>query len=231
MKVVGVDGCKGGWVAMVWDVEVGTIKPEIHVTLAELIEHHGDAGAIGIDMPIGLSDTGTRTCDVEARRVLGPGRASSVFPPPVRDILHAATYGDAVMLSRARIQRGISQQSFAIFRKIAEANTVVTPDIQNRVFEVHPEVSFWALAGAPMTHRKSRQEGFDERKASLEQATGLALPTRGAAFKLAPPARPDDILDAVVAAWTAKRVVNREEGRLPKTPETDSTGLRMEIVY
>jgi predicted RNase H-like nuclease len=78
MRVVGVDGCKGGWVAMVWNVEQGSIEPEIHKTLAGLIDHHADAGAIGIDIPIGLSSTGTRQCDVEARRKLGRtgGRAS-----------------------------------------------------------------------------------------------------------------------------------------------------------
>lgn len=70
MKVVGVDGCRGGWLAMCWDVEQGIVTPRIHKTLACLIDHYADVETIGIDIPIGLSDTGTRTCDVEARRVL-----------------------------------------------------------------------------------------------------------------------------------------------------------------
>jgi len=217
--------------SLCWDVEQGSITPGIHTTLVGLVEHHADAAAIGIDMPIGLSDTGTRRCDVEARRVLGSKRASSVFPPPIHDILHIATHSEAVEMSRAKIGKGVSIFTFSIFPKIAEANSAVTPEIQNRVFEVHPEVSFWALAGVPMLHRKSRQEGFDERKVLLEEATGLSLPTRDEAFGLARPAKPDDILDAVAAAWSAKRVVDGIAGRLPKEPETDSTGLRMEIVY
>jgi predicted RNase H-like nuclease len=231
MKVVGVDGCRGGWVAMCWDVEQGTITPEIHKTLAGLIDHYDDADAIGIDMPIGLSDTGTRQCDKEARQVLGRKRAPAVFPPPIRDILHVATHKEADRLSRAKIGKGIPIQSFSIFPKIAEANDTVTAEVQDWVFEVHPEVSFWALAGSPMTYRKGKQAGFDERRNLLEQATGLSIPTRIKAFKLRRPAKPDDLLDAMVAAWTAKRVVDGVAGRLPNVPESDSCGLRMEIVY
>lgn len=231
MKVVGVDGCKSGWVSMCWDVEQGTITPMIHATLAGLIDHYADAGAIGIDIPIGLSGTGTRQCDVEARRRLGKDRKSSVFPPPIYAILDAPSFADAQRQSVEAIGKGTTLQSFAIFGKIAEANTAVTPDIQDRVFEVHPEVSFWALAGRPMTHRKRLPAGYEERRALLEQATGLVLPPRDEAFHWARPAKPDDILDAIVAAWTAKRVVDGDAGRLPKVPETDSTGLRMEIVH
>lgn len=231
MKVVGVDGCPGGWIAMCWDVDQGTITPEIYPSLAGLIEDHAEAGAIGIDMPIGLSDTGTRTCDVEARRLLGPGRGSSVFPPPIRAALSATTYEEALAISRAKTGRGMPIQTFSIFPKLAEADATITPGMQDRVFEVHPEVSFWALVGAPMTQRKGGKDGFLERKEALERATGLLLPSRAEAFRLARPAKPDDILDAVVAAWTAKRVVDGAAGRLPREPETDATGLRMEIVY
>lgn len=117
MKVVGVDGCSGGWIAMCWDVEHGTITPGIHGSLAGLIAHYSDARAIGVDIPIGLSDNDTRTCDVEARRILRRGRASSVFPPPIRDIPHIATYGEAVSTPRAKIGKGVSQQSVGRFWK------------------------------------------------------------------------------------------------------------------
>lgn len=110
-------------------------------------------------------------------------------------------------------------------------NAAVTPEIQGRVFEVHPEVSFWALAERPMIHPKRREAGFEERKALLEEATGLSIPIRKEAFKWARPAKPDDILDGIIAAWTAKRVVDNDAGRFPNVPERDSKGLSMEIVY
>lgn len=47
MKVVGVDGCKCGWVAVIWDVVEGHVLPEIHLTLKGLIAAHGDAATIG----------------------------------------------------------------------------------------------------------------------------------------------------------------------------------------
>lgn len=231
MKVVGVDGCPGGWVAMCWDVVDGTVQPSIHSSLAELIAHYGDAEAIGVDIPIGLSSTGTRRCDVAARRLLGRGRSSSVFPAPHPDILHALTYQEAVAWSRARIQKGVSQQTFAIFDKIAEANSTISAKLQDRVFEVHPEVSFWALSGEVMVHPKDHLAGYLERKDWLEGAMGVTLPDRTEAFKLARPAKPDDIVDATVAAWTAKRVVDGIAGRVPKELERNLKGLRMEIVY
>lgn len=108
----------------------------------------------------------------------------------------------------------------------------MTPEIQHRIFEVHPELSFWALAdNAPLANRKAKQVGFDERKALLEQATGLSIPTRADAFKLRRSAKPDDLLDAMVAAWTARRVAEGDAKRLPADPELDATGLRTEIVY
>jgi predicted RNase H-like nuclease len=230
MKVVGVDGCKGGWVAMVWDTGQRAIVPEIHATLAGLLDTHEDAGAIGIDVPIGLSSTGTRRCDIEARRRLGI-RRSSVFPPPVYEILDAQTHGDAVLRSKALIGRGVSIQAFSIFAKIKEANDTVTADIQDRVFEVHPEVSFWALARRPMVYAKKDELGYDERRTLLEDATSLRLPTRKDAFSWARPAKPDDLLDAIAAAWTAKRVVEGTAGTLMEEHELDNRNLRMEIVY
>lgn len=231
MKVVGVDGCSGGWVAVCWDVTEGAIHPRIHSSLVALLSRYQDAQAFGVDIPIGLSGTGTRTCDVAARRLLGRGRSSSVFLAPHPDILLAPTYQEAVAWSRSKIQKGVSQQTYAIFAKIAEANATITRELQDRVFEVHPEVSFWALAAEAMVHPKNHLAGYLERKSWLEDGMGVVIPDRTEAFKLARPAKPDDILDATVAAWTARRVADGVAGRLPEEPETDTKGVRMEIVY
>ena len=64
--------------------------------------------------------------------------ASSVFPTPPRAALVAATYVDA-----RRVLPSLSAQSFALGKKILE----VEGALEERVFEVHPEVSFAALAG------------------------------------------------------------------------------------
>src|SRR5262249_22667826 len=54
----------------------------IAATLGELLHDLPQESLLAIDIPIGLADRGARRCDVEARRCLGPGRGSSVFPAP-----------------------------------------------------------------------------------------------------------------------------------------------------
>jgi predicted RNase H-like nuclease len=230
MKVVGVDGCKGGWIAVLWDTEMHTVEPIVYASLKEIIEANPDASAIGIDIPIGLSDTGTRQCDLCARKLLGKPRSSSVFPPPVFEILDIATFAEAVIALNKRIGKGISKQSFAIFPKILEASQTITPDMQTRVFEVHPEVSFLVLGKGPMAHKKSSAEGFAARRSLLEAAMRITIPEKKVVASWAKPAKPDDILDAMVAAWTARRVVQQEAIRFPAQPLLDGRGIRMEIL-
>nr|WP_231640215.1 DUF429 domain-containing protein [Micromonospora sp. NRRL B-16802] len=60
----------------------------VHVgrTIAALVtnaEMDGHLAVIGIDIPIGLPDTGRRQADVLAYKLVGP-RRSSVFMTPVR---------------------------------------------------------------------------------------------------------------------------------------------------
>ena len=108
----------------------------------------------------------------------------------------------------------------------------MTPALQGLVVKVHPEVSFWALAGGrPMAHHKATPEGFEERRGLLASALGTTVPTRQEARSLARPAAPDDVLDAFVAAWSAHRQAEGRAGRLPANPAADARGLRMEILY
>ena len=77
-----------------------------------------------------------------------------------------------------------------------------------RVIEVHPEVSFRELAHRPL-HSKHRLEGLVERRRLLEEA-GLDVPA--SAPRIAEP----DLLDAVVAAWSARRYARGEALPLPE---------------
>jgi predicted RNase H-like nuclease len=112
--------------------------------------------------------------------------------------------------------------------KIREADACLTPAMQGRVVETHPEVSFWALAGdEPLLHPKRTPAGRALRLRLLETAFGPAArdltPPRGAAW--------DDLYDACVLAWTASHVANGTAVHLPAAPQRDARGLRMEIVY
>jgi predicted RNase H-like nuclease len=82
-----------------------------------------------------------------------------------------------------------------------------------------------------MRYRRTWPEGYEERTALLAAAFRVSIWSRDEARLVAPPAQPDDILDATVAAWTAPRVVSGVAERLPPDPPRDRRGLRMEIVY
>jgi predicted RNase H-like nuclease len=83
-----------------------------------------------------------------------------------------------------------------------------------------------------MKHPKSKLPGFEERRALLVDTFGEAqIPTREEARKFARPAKPDDVLDALAATWTAWRVAEGRSKQLPQSPTTDARGLRMGITY
>ena len=182
--------------------------------------------AVAIDIPIGLPESGPRPADVEARRRVGP-RRNSVFPAPARAVLGAATYAEACARSRQVSGKAISKQLFNILGKIAEVDALVTPAVQERFVEMFPEWSLTVLAGAPMSHPKSKAAGVAERTAALGAAFGdEAL---AAHLRARPPqARVDDVLDAFAGAWTARRLARGCAERIGG--EVDARGLRMEVV-
>ncbi len=228
--VGGLDGCPGGWVLATVPVGHSTAEFEISV-LPSLEPVVGELAAgrlvcAAIDIPIGLSDREPRSCDVAARRALGP-RRSSVFPAPVRAVLEAASYAEACALSRRACGKGISKQLYNILDKVRAVDALQTPQLQDRLFEMSPELSFAELAGGPMPANKRTAEGRDDRRRALASAFGEAV---SALLDGPPPAgaKRDDVVDALVGAWTARRRAAGRHMRLGG--EVDGRGLRMEIV-
>ncbi len=208
MLVVGADVWKRGWVAV--SVERGTVASvDAFDSFADLVARFSEAVAFGVDIPIGLPTDPPRPADVLARTFVGP-RASSVFNTPPRDVLEAPNYKQALDISYARYGGGISAQSFALRNRIFEVEAVRRGD--DRIIEVHPEVSFRALKGIPLRYSKKSWSGQMDRRRLLAKA-GLRLPNNipGEAGRV--PA--DDILDAAAAAWSAKRWGGNEAQALP----------------
>jgi predicted RNase H-like nuclease len=79
-KIYGLDGCKDGWIGIAEDLESGLLSWDVYDELADLLKIDPHPGVIAIDIPIGLPEKGARSCDREARRLLGRPRGSSVFP-------------------------------------------------------------------------------------------------------------------------------------------------------
>ena len=166
------------------------------------------ARVAGVDIPIGIPDSPPRPADVAARRFVGP-RASSVYPTPIRAVLEAPTYAEARAVALELTGKSVSAQSYALRHRILEVDEHARHD--ERVIEVHPEVSFSELASRPLLPKK-RTDGQAERRVLLEDA-GIELPA--SVPRIAEP----DLLDATVAAWSARRYAAGEALPLPEGHE------------
>ena len=231
---IGIDGCRSGWVAAVQ--QGADVRVEIHPTFGGLLAAYPLAASIAVDMPIGLPYAGykKRECESLARGKL-PGRASTVFSPPCRAAANAATIAEARKINQRELGPSLSAQAWNICRKIVEVDDALAaaPAIAERVFEVHPEVCFAALAGwKPMVHRKSTPEGREERLAWISRWLPQAAALSKAMLAKHPRAavQEDDILDALVVLLVARA----EETQLRFLPEhtvRDERGLPMRMAY
>jgi predicted RNase H-like nuclease len=219
-RVIGVDACKRGWIAIaVEDGSTGAYFAEDIQLLMARAEADGPLDVVAVDMPIGLPDRGQRQADVLARAVIGP-LWPSVFMTPVREALMAADHAAASAISRELTGQGISVQAFGLKSKLFEVEQWVghTPV---RVVEIHPEVCFARLAGAPLTARKSSWAGAERRRALLADA-GIRI--AGDLGRAGAYAAVDDVLDAGAAAWAARQVLSGRAQPMPSPPETFSDG-------
>jgi predicted RNase H-like nuclease len=223
-RVLGVDACRAGWIG----IALSGAEPRAYVapTIRELAEQasaDGPVRVVAIDIPIGLADTGRRRADRLAREALGR-RWPSLFITPVREAVQASDFAAALAANRRLAGEGISRQAFALGTKILDVDgwlRGISPPPAT-VVEAHPELSFAELAGAPLAVRKSTWAGAERRRALLAQA-GITL--AGDLGRAGEQAGVDDVLDAAVAAWTARRVSQSSARCLPDPPETFSDGL------
>jgi predicted RNase H-like nuclease/NTP pyrophosphatase (non-canonical NTP hydrolase) len=235
--VAGVDGCRAGWLVVLEDLDTGRYSARVvDQGFGAVLSLPEAPATIAVDIPIGLLDVaaaGGRDCEVLARQRLGP-RTSSVFSSPTRAALAALrsdkTYREVVDANRAGVvgAPGISQQAFAILPKMGEVDDVLTPELQAIVREIHPELCFAAAAGTPMAHGKKSADGQSERIAVLE-SVGFTRPHELLGARLPRGVKIDDLLDACIACWTARRISEGRAERLPASPPTDARGLRMEL--
>ena len=222
MHVIGVDGCRGGWLAASVDSS-GEVAWEWTTDIAALL--HSAADAVAIDIPIGLPDAGTRACDVEARAMLGR-RGSSVFPAPVRPVLACTSYPQAREILAAAGGASMSAQAFGIVAAVRAVDAVIGPNDEARVVEAHPEVAFSLMGGGPGLPGKRSTAGIGRRLQLLQ----TWLPGVLEALATAPSeARTDDALDALACVWVARRWRSGQATVLGDG-QRDSQGLLMRIV-
>lgn len=247
--LVGVDGCKAGWIAVHREPNA-SLSVSVFASFAALLDTFPADATVAVDMPIGLPDfsqRGGRGPEALVRSLLGQ-RQSSVFSIPSRAVLYAdisdfttleAWYeahrrASAVAKATSDPQRGVSIQAFGIFAKIREIDAlmIARPELRHRVFESHPEVAFCRLNGEnPMTLPKKikgavNPAGMAERKALLcrhgyDKAFLDQPPPKGAAS--------DDFLDAAVMMLIAGRIAGGEAKPFPNPPLADRFGIPVAI--
>ena len=122
MRVAGVDGTKGGWVALV--LEDGALVADHVLSQVETkFDDLADVAVIAVDVPIGF---GPRRADAAARAFMS-GAASTVFTTPTREVLETA-FGPGL---------GVSAQAHALGERILHMTKLAASD--RRLREVHTE--------------------------------------------------------------------------------------------
>jgi len=195
----------------------------VHQTLAGVLDgdRRDEAAVVGIDMPLGLLESGWREADRAARGLLGP-RRSSVFAIPPRVVWEQASYQAAGQRCRELTGQGFSIQAWGLRAKLLEADRY-RDSCRHPLYEVHPELAFCVMAGAPLAHSKHTTDGRELRRELLSRA-GISLPP-------IPRAPVTDTLDAAAVAWSAWRIATGRAAVIPDRPQQDDQGLPISIRY
>lgn len=128
--VVGVDGCKNGWIAVA--LNNGRFAgAAMYESFAALVHEADDAFSIGVDIPIGLLAQGKRYCDGMVKELLGPRRDSIILAPP-RPAVEAATYEVANALTRNLMGMGLPKPTYDLRDQILEVDAVLKSQSQMR---------------------------------------------------------------------------------------------------
>jgi len=220
--LLGADACPAGWIGVV--LSGGTVRAVVHADIGGLVAMASACGplaAIAIDIPIGLADSRLRQADLLARKAAG-SRYASVFLTPVRTALLAETYAAALVVSREVTGRGISSQAYRLREKILQVDRWRQEALPCPVVEAHPELSFAAMAGAPLPDSKFTWAGAVRRR-QLLAAQGIDI--SGDLGLSGHRVGVDDLLDAAAVAWTARRVASGGARRMPAEPERFSDGV------
>ena len=236
--VAGVDGCKKGWILVLREVELGTIRHRRIDCLSEVFRQPENPRLVAVDIPIGLLSRGRkggRECDKKGREILGKPRSNSVFSAPVRAALNYFDYPSALRANRASSSErvGISQQCFGLFPKMRQADELVTPELQKRIREVHPELCFCELNDhKPMKYGKKHRGGLGlQERRHLLCKEGFSSAINEATGYPRSQIAEDDILDACAGCWTAERIHQGVAKFIPKNPSKDERGRRMEMWF
>lgn len=239
MWIAGVDGCRAGWIAALMPLDdPHSWRIRIAPALADILDGPEEPAVLAVDMPIGLPETirGSGRLPEQLVRPLLGARQSSVFAIPSRAAVYARSFEEAcaIALATSDPPRKVSLQGFCIFPKIREIDALLRerPALASKVYEVHPEVAFWAMNGgrALAEPKKIKSKPYEPGLALRRQLLiGAGLPQD--LVRSSPPrgAGPDDLLDALAGLTVARDIARGGGQSFPEPPGRDSYGLPVAI--
>lgn len=222
--VAGVKPCAPGWLVASAKLHGTTFAPEepyVIETFVDVLDYRPTFAVIALNAPIGYLEEarpGGRTCDREARALLGR-RGSAIQSPPIRAQVEEDGEYSAEGLN------AVTRKLLPRYREVAQE---MAPYRQRNVYEVTSELSFFQLNDdTPLRWSKRSERGQEERRALLAQK----IPGGERVFDASLPRVPySHMLDVAAFLWTARRIFARAGTRIPEDPEWDESGLRMDIV-
>ena len=260
--IAGVIPCGSGWLVCggrLQGINLFPQDPEWVDGFEAVLDYRPAFEIIALGAPVGLDDTftpGGRTCDRQARALVGARRAGAIISPPSRAMvaawkqargLNVDAFASRISAGRAGATgpqgsgaiglvdgelaselAGLGAAGRALLPRVAEVDDAIAPYWQRTVFEVRPELSFFQLNDdVPLTRSKHMLAGREERAALLlKRFPGIEQVIDARVRGV----RAHHLLDGAISLWAARRVAARAISRLPADPEWDEVGLRTEIV-
>ena len=228
---IGVDGCKGGWIAAVLDH--ADFRVEKYDSIETFVNRYPKFDAFLIDMAIELCDRDDQHRPDKAAKEELKSKASSVFPVPCRQAVYETTEEKQKEANKCVLEKSLAKQSIAIIPKIREVDKFLSshPEYKNVILESHPELAFSRLSGQVLLSRKREFLGFSERSYILSEYLG---DSKDLLKKLSSKVKElgcamDDVADASCMAVTAAMKAHDICETIPAKPEKDNTGLLMQM--
>lgn len=222
-RIIGLDGFSRGWVA----VSIAGDRRDIAFPADVSTALSAPFTRAAIDIPIGMTDDGSRTCDKLARDKLAPHR-SRVFTGARRWLWENYKDPDEANIEASRRgQTCASRQLWHLGRKIMEVDAFVRAHRDRDIREVHPELVFLRLHGAPLPSKKT-EHGARLRRDLLVSAGFAAIDDWMTRARIGTGAKPDDVLDACAVALAARDCA----GCVPEeAAPRDAHGVPMQIWF
>lgn len=237
LSSVGIDGCRGGWIAV--NITSAGFEVELFKSIEEICSKYADSDCLLVDMPIGLpEDVNDIRPDSEARTYLS-GRTSCIFNTPCRHSVYKEDYFEASQINKQYLGKGLSKQSFSICNQIREIDEFLekVPNFKGKLRESHPEVCFAVLASKddfylPLYNSKHTEDGFWDRVEVLEKFYDKTK--EFVSYISSHPvlrSHRADCIDALSLAVSGLLGLDNGFTSIPDAPAQDARGLNMEIIY